>query len=204
MIQTLFALPSVLAKTLLIKGSAAAIAPAVLAIAMSGGCASSSTEAQQTPALENVRVQVEPSDLIDISQPQVGRSGEDMTITGTVTRKPGDTGDVDGHLEVVILSADGETVLNQFPLSWLPKDIPTDGSRQSKYEVRYGYIPPPGSTVMIYFSDNAHVINRGGAGTAQLPQVSQSNTFSTKTPGRPAQPAQPRTPGTPRSGGGKR
>jgi hypothetical protein len=106
------------------------------------------------------------SPVVDLSPPSVMQNGDAVDITGTVTRKPGFDGAIqNGYVLVQILDAKG-TEIDELWSTWTPANIPTDGARQSTYEIHYLWNPPPGTTVNVLYGPTAEGMNAGGKGVA--------------------------------------
>jgi len=123
-----------------------------LVAALMGGCASSESNSGSPP--EGVSAAATDSDLLDFGAPQVLVEKGVMTVEGTVTRKPGDHDVIAGRIDIDVYAANGEN------LAWLtalltPDPVPDDQKSESTYVVRYGFVPPPGSTVQVRFVDKA-------------------------------------------------
>ncbi len=117
------------------------------ALAVTVGC--STTRTADLSASGRVRATDLGSDVLDVTPPVVTAVGNDMVVTGTVTRRPGFDGPVPGRLVVTVLGPDGQTELQSIPTGWDPPHIPTTGDRRATYRVRYGYLPPDGSIVRV-------------------------------------------------------
>ncbi len=118
-----------------------------IGLSVAAGCAS--TRTVDLAAAGRVRVADGGSAMLDVGPPQVLSVGNDLVVSGTVTRRPGFDGPVPGRLLVTVLSADGQSVLEQVPTGWDPPHVPVDGDRRASYRLRYGYLPPDGSTVRV-------------------------------------------------------
>jgi hypothetical protein len=121
---------------------------AILAAVLAGGCSSSS----KPP--EGISVEATDNDLMDFSAPQVKISGGVMTISGTVTRKPGVHDAINGRVDIDVIAANGEE-LAWLPALLTPTPVPDDEKGESTYIVNYGMVPPAGTTVQVHFVDQA-------------------------------------------------
>jgi hypothetical protein len=160
----------------------------ILVGVVSAGC---STLSNRVDAVASGELQAEGalSPLVEISQPKVMRNDNTLEIEGTITRKPGVDGPIPGYLLLQVLSPDGE-VLDSLALSWVPKDIPTTGERQSRYGIRWLLTPPQGSLMRVGLSEDMLVDSNGwGRGTSSdLSNVVASGRTPPQPNGRPGQP----------------
>jgi hypothetical protein len=120
------------------------------------------------------------SPVVDLSPPQVYRNGDKIEIIGTVTRKPGmDAPIPNGYVLIQFLTSAGDEI-DEIWSTWSPADIPTDGSRQSSYDVTYLWIPPSGTTVRVVYGPTEEGLIAGGkaAGpTGHAPPAAHHSTY---------------------------
>ena len=131
------------------------ISIAVLATAFVCGCSSSDTKLQPPP--EGISVDSTDNDLLVFSPPQVSIEKDIMTISGTVTRKPGVHDVISGRIDIDVFASNGES-LAWIPTLITPDPVPDDQKGESAYIVRYGLVPPAGSTVQVHYVDKATAI----------------------------------------------
>ena len=93
------------------------------------------------------KVHVEPisTNEAELPPPKVIMSGDVMTISGVVKRKPNYNGPLDGHVKIELLDA-SQKVIGQFPTEWTPSEGPVNGKRQADYSLEYGWVPPGAGT----------------------------------------------------------
>jgi hypothetical protein len=120
-------------------------------LALAGGCASGP---KNEPPPEGISVDATDSDLLDFGPPQVSIEKGVLIVEGTVTRKPGDHDVIAGRIDIDVVASNGEN------LAWLtalltPDPVPDDDKGQSTYMVRYGLVPPAGSTEQVHIVDKA-------------------------------------------------
>jgi hypothetical protein len=169
----------------------------LLAALAAAGCASP----ERVDLVRSGAVQAEraESNLVDLSIPDVYREDSTLVVSGTVTRKPGVDGPIPGHLQILFLTKDGGLLDELDPLL-NPREIPTTGSRQSRYVTRYGWLPPNGTRVRAEYGEHEHEPFVSG-GSSGKPAGSGKGSFYTRTPGTKTQSHQRGTPGTPPGGG---
>jgi hypothetical protein len=92
------------------------------------------------------------NDVVELSHPTVWIEGDSISISGSVKRRPGVTGTIDGRVDITILGPGGGSLV-WVPALLTPNPIPYEGLGESQYIVHYGYIPPAGSTVVAHFVD---------------------------------------------------
>ncbi len=127
------------------------IAAIALLAVLGGGCASGT---KNVPPPEGISVDVTDNDLLVFGPPQVTIEKGVLTVEGTVSRKPGDHDVIAGRIDIDLIASNGEN------LAWLtalltPNPVPDDEKGQSTYVVRYGLVPPAGTTVQVRFVDKA-------------------------------------------------
>ena len=76
-----------------------------------------------------------------------GREG--AVVLGSVERLPCTSGILRGHVDVVVVGADGQ-VLSSTPVRLSPGDVPTHEPRLSHFQARIA-VPPPGATVRVSY-----------------------------------------------------
>jgi hypothetical protein len=140
---------------------ALAILPALL---ISTGC----EELTRTDlvASGSIRAEAGDSSKLDISPPKVFREGDQIEITGSVARKPGsDQSLANGYVLIQFLTSAGDE-FDEIWSTWDPAEIPTDGSRQSTYEIHYLSVPPPGTTIRVVYGPSEPGLASSGKGIA--------------------------------------
>lgn len=159
-------------------------------VLVANGCSTGSRAPGRGDLLQ---VETVPPEFVDLPRPHATQADGILTVSGTVIRKPAHDEPIPGHIDVLLIDADGNE-LEEISLTWTPGDIPTTGTRSSTYLMRYGRSLPVGATVRVGIEDDAHPMdhsggtNVGGAsGTASHP----------RTPGTPRQRGTPHTKGTP-------
>ncbi len=88
--------------------------------------------------------------ILSVSEPRLVRANDDLVVSGYVERKPGVDDQIPGFLLVSVRSRGGQ-VLDFYLVSWIPKDIPTDGDRRARYQIRFLGVPPDGSSVKVEY-----------------------------------------------------
>jgi hypothetical protein len=134
------------------NGKIAAIA--MLAALLAAGCSSSGSK--KSPP-EGLLADSTDNDLLDFGPPQMTIEKGVLIVTGTVTRKPGVHDVIAGRIDVDIFASNGDE-LAWVPCLLTPDPVPDDQTSQSTYEMRYGLVPPPGSTVQVHFVDKATAV----------------------------------------------
>jgi hypothetical protein len=127
----------------------------ILATAFVGGCESSGSKPAPPP--EGISVDSTDNDLVTFSPPQVSIDKDIMTITGTVTRKPGVHDVISGRIDIDVFASNGES-LAWIPTLITPDPVPDDQKGESTYIIRYGLVPPAGSTIQVHYVDKATAI----------------------------------------------
>jgi len=103
-------------------------------------------------ATGELHVVSQPAPLVEMPVPAVVRESDVIEITGVVRRKPGVDGPVPGHVDLVFVDSRGQT-LAKLRLNWVPRQIPASGAREAAYSVRYGWLPPAGSTLQVAYHE---------------------------------------------------
>ncbi len=119
------------------------------------------------------KVHVEPisTNEAELPPPKVIMSGDVMTISGVVKRKPNYNGPLDGHVKIELLDA-SQKVIGQFPTEWTPSEVPVNGKRQADYSLEYGWVPPDGTTVRVsVVQDTDEILQQAGGGNASGPHT---------------------------------
>jgi hypothetical protein len=106
-------------------------------------------------ATHHITVQNDPGDNAIISGPDVIAKGDDVVISGVVSRKPGNTTPMAGHVEISVLDDSG-AVSDTVEASLSPRTIPTAGERRSTFTFQALGVPPEGSTIKATFVDELH------------------------------------------------
>jgi hypothetical protein len=109
------------------------------------GCASHDLLARQT-----VSAEVEQSDSVQLSRPSVLQRGGVLDIAGNVSRKPGYTEELAGHVMITLVAPNGKELVT-LPATIEPALIPAEGS--SYYTVHIQEKMQPGSVVRVSFED---------------------------------------------------
>jgi hypothetical protein len=131
------------------------ISIALLTAAWAAGCGSSGSKPEPPPG--GISVDSTDNDLVTFSPPQVSIEKDIMTITGTVTRKPGVHDVITGRVDIDVFASNGES-LAWIPTLITPDPVPDDQKGESTYIVRYGLVPPAGSTIQVHYVDKATAI----------------------------------------------
>ena len=121
-------------------------------VAVLGGCKTNPITDSDMVADKSLTVAAQDNKQVALSTPTVIRHGNTVTVSGIVSRKTADNSEITGHIDVMIVDRNGETIVI-LPAVLNPHKIPTTGKRQSKYEVKLGVVPPEGSSVSVAFND---------------------------------------------------
>lgn len=110
-----------------------------------GGCAA---QAKRSTAPPPFAVKIVPTGPHYVTEGRVGRSGDGLVVAGTV-RRPHEV-QLPGHVVVEVLGPDGELV------AWKRVVIPgltsnRKGFMDLPFLVRLDFLPPPGSTVRLWY-----------------------------------------------------
>ncbi len=102
----------------------------------------------------------EPSNNISIFRVHAHVDGDGLLINGRVKRRCASFSGVGGHIDVAIVSPEGE-ILEQVSTFYTPRIIPRKRARLlsgSHFEVRLPAVPPAGSTIRVKF----HIAAKSG------------------------------------------
>ncbi len=91
-----------------------------------------------------------PADQLNLPAATIRLDDNSLLINGNVYRKPAQTKAISGHLDIQIIAPDGRFLAHLTTLI-TPDPVPTEGRGESGYHIRFGLIPPPGSTLRIEF-----------------------------------------------------
>ena len=119
------------------------------------GCVANRVDLIATKA---VTVQTEQSSKFYFLPPTVAIEDGTFVVLGQIRRQPSFSGEVRGHVDVVVVSEKGEE-LKRLKASLWQQWIPIRGSRQSGYSVRTRWNPPPGSMVRLSYREHPHEDN---------------------------------------------
>jgi len=100
--------------------------------------------------------------ILDLPTVEISRHGI-VTISGTVHRKPGVSGELPGRVDIEFLDSEGQ-YLDGLPALLTPRAVPVDPNALATYTTNYGYMPPAGSTVRVHFVDRQTQIEEDLAG----------------------------------------
>ena len=114
-------------------------------------------------ATHHISVQNDPGENAIISGPDVIAKGDDVVISGVISRKPGNTTPMAGHVEISVLDDSG-AVSDTVEASLSPRTIPTSGERRSTFNFQALGIPPDGSVIKATFVDELHPSTQDLAG----------------------------------------
>lgn len=115
----------------------------------------------------NVKVQAGDSSVVDLSPPQVFRDGDKIEIIGAVTRKPANDAPIpNGYVLIQLLDSTGNEI-DEIWSTWVPADIPTDGNRQSTYDITYLWNPPPGTVIRVVYGPTEEALESSTGGTGK-------------------------------------
>lgn len=140
---------------------------------------------------------------IELATPTVTQIGDQIVISGTVTRT-GPLPTKKGHLELLIISPDGTEFFGPVVILTDPADTFAPSAAKStngvaSYSVRYGLVPAPGSIIRVTFSDSDYIAPTAGGSVAP-----SGSGYFTKTPSMPSMPTMQGTLPTPGIGSGGR
>jgi hypothetical protein len=113
------------------------------------GCVSAHPAASAPPVA--IQVRTVHSDSVVIQPPSVVRSGDNLIVSGAVTRKPGVNADMAGRVRIICQSASGK-IVHEMLIALSPQSIPVAGDRQSKYELQSSWLPPGDVTLVAEFT----------------------------------------------------
>jgi hypothetical protein len=108
-------------------------------------------------------VAVLPNDQVIVDLPVVEAHNGVVSISGTVHRKPGVTGELPGRIDIEFLDAEGQ-YLDGLPALLTPRAVPVDPNSTARYSTNYGYVPPEGSTVRVHFINHERQIEEDAEG----------------------------------------
>src|SRR2546430_938143 len=97
-------------------------------------------------ATHKVSIQTDPGNHATLSGPEVIAKGNDVNISGSVTRKEGDDTLLAGYVDFSVID-EGGNVPDTVAASLTPRNIPTSGERRSTFGFEAVGIPPAGSTI---------------------------------------------------------
>jgi hypothetical protein len=106
-------------------------------------------------ATHQVSIQTDPGNHATITGPEVVAKENDITISGTVTRKEGDDLAMAGHVDISVIDQFGN-VTDTVAASLTPRNIPTTGDRSSTFNFQALGVPPAGSVIKATFVDELH------------------------------------------------
>jgi hypothetical protein len=106
-------------------------------------------------ATRHVSIQTDPGSHATLTGPAVVASGNDIKISGSVTRKEGDDTPLAGHVDISVIDESGN-VTDTVAASLTPRNIPTSGERRSTFGFEAVGIPPAGSIIKATFVDELH------------------------------------------------
>lgn len=132
----------------------------LVALLLLAGC---SSKPVSLSAGTELKVLPQDSKLVELPPPAISKQDGVLVITGIVKRKAGFDGPIPGHLDVEFLNSKGQEV-NMLRLNWVPRQLPTSGSRESSYDVHYAWIPPAGSSIKICYHEGWDTGTGGGVG----------------------------------------
>jgi hypothetical protein len=146
-----------------VRPMVASLAVTLLSLSMTG-CHTAPKPADHFEA-DGVKgsVAVLPHDQVIIDLPSVDVHNGIISISGTVHRKPGVTGELPGRIDIEFLDAEGQ-YLDGLPALLTPRVVPVDPNSTARYSTNYGYIPPEGSTVRVHFIDHEKQIEEDAEG----------------------------------------
>jgi hypothetical protein len=110
------------------------------------------------------KVTVVDNDMVALDLPVVDVAHDTVYIHGSVHRKPGVTGAIEGRVDIEFLSPEGE-YLDGLPALLTPRAVPFDSNEPATYTTSYGYVPPKGSIVRIHFVDRETMVKEDLQGT---------------------------------------
>ena len=100
-----------------------------------------------------VYVEMIPSSRVSLANINVEQKGEDLVISGEVSRRNAAFSGM-GHVDVAVVSPDG-SVIGQGVAPYSPKTLPkTPGARKhrpSRFELHLNCVPPQGSIVRVAY-----------------------------------------------------
>lgn len=76
-----------------------------------------------------------PSKVVQLPEPSIWSENDDLIVSGVVRRWPQVSGILAGHIDVSVLSADGQELMF-ITAQMVPEWIPTAGARLSSYTAR--------------------------------------------------------------------
>jgi len=117
-----------------------------------------------------VRFERVPSRVVDLPEPSIWSEKDDLVVSGNAHRRPMVSGILAGHVDVTVLSKDGEE-LECIRASMSPPWIPSSGPRHSYYAASHYTArsitrPPEGAIVRVAYrggdhSDCLNAVKRG-------------------------------------------
>src|SRR4051812_38203082 len=102
-----------------------------------------------------VSIRTDPGNHATLGGPEVIAKGNDVNISGSVTRKEGDDTPLAGHVDISVIDESGN-VTDTVAASLTPRNIPTSGERRSTFGFEAVGIPPAGSIIKATFIDELH------------------------------------------------
>ncbi len=133
---------------------------ALAGLAVAAGCHTGETVSSNSPKPSGTyKCNSVSSSQVVVSPPTVDVTDDVMRLSGTVQRRPGVTGILDGRVDVDLVGPDGLLLDKSLHCHLQPETVPTDATKSATYApTPFGYVPPVGSTLRARYVDRQAAI----------------------------------------------